>query len=67
VKRAAGSAPDRAFTVCRLMYDSVRWEAGGQGWRTDYPDAERNLMVRLAELTPISVDRASEPNHYVVP
>ena len=60
--------PDRAFTICRLMYESVRWEAGGQGWRTDYPDAERNLMVRLAELTVtgISVDRRSEPNHYVV-
>jgi hypothetical protein len=60
--------PDRAFTVCRLMYDSVRWEAGGQGWRTDYPDAERNLMVRLSELTltPVSVDGGKEPNHYVV-
>lgn len=59
---------DRAFTFCRIMYDRVRREAGGQGWSTDYPDAERHLMRRLAELTTMDVSRDSvgEPNHFVV-
>jgi hypothetical protein len=60
--------PDRGFTFCRLYYDRVRREAGGQGWRTDYPWADINLMVRLAELTPVGISRDSSggPNHYVV-
>ena len=39
------------FNYCRVMYTSNRREAGGQGWSTDYPDAERNFSKRLAELT----------------
>jgi hypothetical protein len=60
--------PDRAFTICRLMYESGRWEPLGMGWRTDYPYAERNLMIRLSELTltSVSFDARQEPNHYVV-
>jgi hypothetical protein len=59
---------DRDFTFCRLYYSTVRREAGGQGWRTDYPQADINLMVRLAEFTPIRISRGpdGEPNHYVV-
>ena len=41
----------RGFTFCRGIYRSVRGEAGGQGWSTDYPDAELNFSIRLSELT----------------
>ena len=56
------------FNYCRVMYTSNRREAGGQGWSTDYPDAERNFSIRLAELTKMRVSKAptGEPNHIVV-
>jgi hypothetical protein len=59
---------DGAFTFCRIMYRSVRREAGGQGWSTDYPSADVNLSVRLSELTKMSISRQAEgePNHLVV-
>ena len=65
---APADMPDRSFTVCRLMYTSVRAEAMGMGWRTDYPYAEINLMIRLSELTrtPISANDHRDPNTYVV-
>lgn len=57
--------PDGNFTVCRLVYTEVR--RYGQGWRTDYPLGERNLSVRVGELTRIRVSqRGGEPNHYLV-
>ena len=39
------------FNFCRGIYSSNRREAGGQGWSTDYPDAEHNYSIRLSELT----------------
>jgi len=42
---------ERAFTFCRVAYRQVRREPLGQGWRTDYPDGDRNLMLRLSQLT----------------
>jgi hypothetical protein len=59
---------DGAFTFCKLEYDSVRYEAMGTGWATDYPYAGINLMTRLSELTktPISKDAQGNPNHWVV-
>jgi hypothetical protein len=42
---------DRGWTFCRMQYTSVRGEALGQGWLTDYPDADNNLMVRMSQLT----------------
>ena len=50
------------------MYTSVRREANGGGWRTDYPYGEINLTTRLSELTrtPVSRDTDGRPNHYVV-
>jgi hypothetical protein len=60
--------PDANFTVCRIQYNSVRAEAMGMGWRTDYPYAETNFMIRLSELTrtPISQNVEGDPNTYVV-
>jgi hypothetical protein len=45
------------FTFCRLLYDSVRREARGTGWSTDYPAADANFMYRLDELTRTQVSR----------
>lgn len=65
---APAEMPDAAFTFCRLAYTSVRSEPAGSGWRTDYPYAEINFMIRLSELTKTSVsfDATREPNHFVV-
>jgi hypothetical protein len=59
---------DGTFTHCKLMYNSVRGEANGIGWATDYPYAGINLMTRVGELTktPISRDQEGEPNYWVV-
>ena len=40
------------------MFTSVRGEAGGQGWWTDYPDADINFSIRLSELTKTRVSKA---------
>jgi hypothetical protein len=48
------------WSFCRLAYSSVTREAGGQGWTTDYPAAEANLMFRAEELTTIGM--AKHPN-----
>ncbi len=58
----------RAFTFCRVEYRQVRREAYGRGWRTDYPDADRNLMLRLSQLTktPIRTNSRGRPEHLVV-
>ncbi len=60
VRWAPSDLPDRNFTVCRIMYTSVRREPNGGGWRTDYPYGEINLMTRLSELTktPVSFNGA---------
>jgi hypothetical protein len=39
------------FTFCRLIYSSNRTEERGLGWSTDYPNADRNLTLRMGELT----------------
>lgn len=43
------------FTFCRLAFRSNRREEGGQGWTTDYPNADRNLMFRTEELTTVQM------------
>ena len=48
------------FSFCRLAYRSTWREAGGQGWTTDYPNADRNLMFRTEELT--TVEMSKYPN-----
>lgn len=56
------------FNFCRGVYTSGRREPGGQGWSTDYPDAERNFSIRLGELTRTRVSRDTEgdPDYLVV-
>src|SRR5438093_7853276 len=59
-----------AFNMCRLMFQSNRREK--RGWDTDYPGADINFSIRLAELTKtrVSMTDASrvggEPDHVVV-
>ena len=59
---------DGSFLYCRGLYRSVTREAGGQGWTTDYPGADNNFSVRLAELTRTHVRMSPqrEPNYAVV-
>ena len=51
--------PDRNFAGCHMYYTSVRRENNGSGWRTDYPWAQRNLLIRLSELTKTRVSWAT--------
>lgn len=67
-KFARSDSFGRGFNFCRAVYTSGRREAGGQGWSTDYPDAELNFSIRLSELTKTRVSRDSRgaPDHLVV-
>ncbi len=60
---------DGAFSFCRGMYTSGYREQSGSGWNTDYPDADVNFSIRLAELTKVRVGKqpTGDPNHLVVP
>jgi Domain of unknown function (DUF4159) len=59
---------DGYFNFCRGMFMRTRMEPGGQGWWTDYPNADINFSIRLSELTKTRVSRtaSNEPNHLVV-
>jgi uncharacterized protein DUF4159 len=46
---------DGSFNFCRAYYTSNRREAGGSGWDTDFPGADNNFSVRLAELTHVRI------------
>src|SRR4029077_1740533 len=50
--------PDKplGFTFCRLRYENVR-RARKSGWGDDYPQADYNFMVRLAELTRTTISQ----------
>ena len=65
---ATAAIRDGQFHFCRLMYESVFREAGGQGWRTDYPGADINFSIRFGELTKTAVSRNGEgdPEYFVV-
>lgn len=51
---------------CRVFFRGP--SRGGSGWRTDYPGADNNFSVRLAELTRVDVkfDPDRQPHHVVV-
>lgn len=55
------------FTFCRVMFTSDRREK--RGWDTDYPGADINFSIRLAELTKTRVARqatGTDPEYVVV-
>jgi Domain of unknown function (DUF4159) len=65
---ASEASFDGGFNFCRVMYSSQWREAGGQGWSTDYPDADINFSIRFAELTKTRVSKQQgngAPNHFV--
>jgi hypothetical protein len=70
VVRLGQGLPDLpgGFTYCRLAYNSVRRDSSGDGWDTDYPNADRNLPTRLGQLTPTYVSAWShgEPGYAIV-
>src|SRR3954471_2956743 len=56
-----------SFTFCRLMFASNRREK--RGWDTDYPGADINFSIRLAELTKTRVTKQAsdgDPEYVVV-
>jgi hypothetical protein len=59
---------DGSFNFCRAYYSSNRREAGGSGWDTDFPGADNNFSVRLAELTAVRVKHGidDQPDNVVV-
>ena len=59
---------DGSFNFCRAYYSSNRPEAGGSGWDTDFPGADNNFSVRLAELTMVRVKHGvdDQPDYVVV-
>ncbi len=71
-RRAPAFPPSYAekpgFTFCRIAYTSVRYEELGTGWTTDYPDSDRNFMIRFSELTKAEISRwaNNEAFHAVV-
>jgi hypothetical protein len=62
---AAADDFDGSFQYCRAFYTSF----GRGGWRTDYPGADNNFSVRLAELTRarVKLDVSRQPHHLVIP
>src|ERR687892_317312 len=58
---------DGKFHYCRAVYRNNPVGDGG-GWLTDYPLADRDLSVRLAELTKtqVSFDESGNPRHLIV-
>jgi hypothetical protein len=59
---------DGRFNYCRGIYTSGRRDGSGNGWTTDYPDADINFSIRLSELTKtrVSIEADGSPNHFVV-
>src|SRR5215208_4992120 len=57
---------DGSWHFCRLMYRQVRAQQRDLGWGTDYPNADINFSIRLAELTKTQVGQYQNgPNHLV--
>jgi hypothetical protein len=59
---------DGSFNYCRGYFSSATREPSGSGWGTDYPGADNNFSVRLAELTLVRVklNTDGQPAHVVV-
>ena len=68
IRKPAEAAVPGGFTFCRLQYRPVRREWLGTGWTTDYPDGDRNLPLRLSQLTSTEIarDEWGDPFHAVV-
>ena len=58
---------DGGFQFCRIVFRNAP-DGDGNGWGVDWPRADENLSVRLAELTrtSVSVDDTGQPKHVLV-
>jgi len=58
---------DGRFHYCRAAY-RMNPSGDGGGWLTDYPLADIDLSIRLAELTrtPVGFDATGQPQHLIV-
>jgi hypothetical protein len=58
---------DGRFHYCRVVYRQA-FEGDGGSWRTDYPRADTNIMIRLSELTKtnVSFDQGRQPRNLLV-
>jgi hypothetical protein len=59
---------DGRLAHCKIEYTSVRREAMGVGWGTDYPFAGIHLLTRMGELTKTAISRMDDgsPNYWVL-
>ena len=66
---ASGGFPsyDGSFHFCRIWFRNG-FAGDGDGWYVDYPRADENLSIRLAELTkaPVTHDLEGNPDHFLV-
>src|SRR4051812_26707487 len=64
---AAVDQDEGTFHFCRLRFRTSPY-GDGNGWWVDYPRADTNLSLRLAETTRIPVARQAngDPSHAVV-
>ncbi len=60
---------DGHFMYCRGFTEPQWRTSSGSGWSTDYPAADSNFSVRVAELTkvPVKFRENRQPHHVVVP
>jgi hypothetical protein len=67
VRLATADDYDGAFHFCRVWFRSAMGGDGGN-WSVDFPRADINLSIRLAELTKTTVSqtRDRQPNHLLV-
>ena len=58
---------DGGFQFCRIEFRQAA-NGDGNGWDVDFPRADQNLSIRLAELTktPVTFDDHKEPNHLLL-
>jgi hypothetical protein len=68
LRMATAESFDGQFNFCRIMFSESQDGHGGN-WSVDYPRADVNLSIRLAELTRTRISRdpsTGEPNHVLL-
>ena len=65
---ATAADHDGAFHFCRAWFRSSFIGDADGNWSVDYPQADLNLSIRLAELTKTTISRdiRARPNHLIV-
>ncbi len=68
LRMASAESFDGGFNFCRIIFGESR-DGDGGNWSVDYPRADVNLSIRLAELTRTRISRdaaTGEPNHVLL-